>query len=58
MSINLTEHFRGNSIYAQYPMTDSSVTKDIIKTLKRSHNFSYDRPSRAQVRVDLTSVCL
>jgi hypothetical protein len=52
------EHFTGNSIYAHYPMTIPSVTKDIMTTLKRSHNFSYERPSRAQVRLDLTSVCL
>lgn len=49
-------HFKGDSIYAHYPMTIPSVTKDILTDLKRASHFSYDRPARIAPSLNLFSV--
>ena len=48
-------HFKGDSIYAHYPMTIPSATADIMKDLKRAHTFSYERPAKIKPRVNLVS---
>jgi hypothetical protein len=50
------QHFKGDSIYAHYPMTIPSATRDILISLKRERCFSYDKPARMAPRVNLTSV--
>lgn len=48
-------HFKGDSVYAHFPMTTPSVTKDILTDLKRASHFSYDRPARIPEKVNLVS---
>lgn len=39
-------HFKGNSVYAHYPMVIPSETLKIQKDLKRDHLFDWSRPKR------------
>ncbi|KAI1372552.1 linoleate diol synthase [Hypoxylon crocopeplum] len=48
-------HFKGDSVYAHYPMVVPSETKMVLTNLGRVQNFSYDRPSFIPRRVDITS---
>jgi len=50
------DHFKGDSIYAHYPMTIPKATKEILIDLKRAEHFSYDRPTKIAPRVNLVSV--
>jgi hypothetical protein len=48
-------HFKGDSVYAHYPMVIPSENKKILRNLKRDHLFSFDRPAFTSPRVDITS---
>ncbi|KAI9697077.1 MAG: hypothetical protein M1836_005039 [Candelina mexicana] len=48
-------HFKGNSVYAHYPMTIPSENKKILTNLGRASHYSWDRPARIAPRVNLTS---
>lgn len=48
-------HFKGDSVYAHYPMVVPSETKMILTNLGRVQNFSYDRPSLIPSRINITS---
>ena len=48
-------HFKGNSIYAHYPMTVPDENKKIMKDLGREKDYSWDKPQRISPRVDFTS---
>ncbi|KAI2618256.1 linoleate diol synthase [Hypomontagnella submonticulosa] len=48
-------HFKGNSVYAHYPMVVPSETKMILKSLGRGHQFNYDRPTFIPARVNITT---
>ena len=47
--------FKPDSIYAHYPMTIPSENRNIMKTLGREQDYSYDPPSFTPSRVDLVS---
>ncbi|KAL7623519.1 hypothetical protein AAE478_007202 [Parahypoxylon ruwenzoriense] len=48
-------HFKGDSVYAHYPMCVPSETKKILTNLGRAHHFTYDRPSFIPKRVEITT---
>ncbi|KAI1104345.1 linoleate diol synthase [Jackrogersella minutella] len=48
-------HFKGDSVYAHYPMVVPSETKMVLTDLGRVQNFSYDRPSFISPHVKITT---
>ncbi|KAI2778552.1 heme peroxidase [Daldinia loculata] len=48
-------HFRGDSVYAHYPMVVPSETKMILTNLGRVQHFNYDRPSFIPPPVNITT---
>ncbi|KAI1800009.1 heme peroxidase [Daldinia bambusicola] len=48
-------HFRGDSVYAHYPMVVPSETKMILTNLGRAQHFNYDRPSFIPPPVSVTA---
>ncbi|KEY73451.1 hypothetical protein S7711_07480 [Stachybotrys chartarum IBT 7711] len=48
-------HFKPDSVYAHYPMVIPSENRKILDNLKRSHLFSFDRPTYIKPRVNITS---
>ncbi|KAI8964322.1 linoleate diol synthase [Daldinia sp. FL1419] len=46
-------HFKGDSVYAHYPMVVPSETKMILTNLGRVQHFNYDRPSFVPPRVNI-----
>ncbi|MCJ1272406.1 hypothetical protein MMC21_000192 [Puttea exsequens] len=48
-------HFKSNSIYAHYPMTIPDENRKIMRSLGREDQYTWDRPARIPLRVDLTS---
>ncbi|KAK7937986.1 heme peroxidase [Apiospora aurea] len=48
-------HFKGDSVYAHYPMCVPSETKKILTNLGRVNDFSFDRPSFIPPRVNITT---
>ncbi|KAL9103552.1 MAG: hypothetical protein Q9163_001430 [Psora crenata] len=48
-------HFKGNSIYAHYPMTVPSENRKIMKDLGREDHYTWDKPARSPPRVNFTS---
>ncbi|KAI1455626.1 linoleate diol synthase [Annulohypoxylon moriforme] len=48
-------HFKGDSVYAHYPMVVPSETKKILTDLGRVQNFKYDRPSSIPTNVNVTT---
>ncbi|KAI2464196.1 linoleate diol synthase [Annulohypoxylon bovei var. microspora] len=48
-------HFKGDSVYAHYPMVVPSETKKILTDLGRVQNFNYDRPSSKPTHVNITT---
>ncbi|KAG8162580.1 hypothetical protein KVR01_008345 [Diaporthe batatas] len=54
------DHFKQNSVYAHYPMVIPSENRRILKSLKRDHLFTWDRPAHApadSVEVDSSDGC-
>ncbi|KAI1474429.1 heme peroxidase [Daldinia eschscholtzii] len=48
-------HFRGDSVYAHYPMVVPSETKMILTNLGRAEHFNYDRPSFIPPPISVTT---
>ncbi|KAJ5338320.1 hypothetical protein N7452_005048 [Penicillium brevicompactum] len=48
-------HYKPDSIYAHYPMTIPSENRNIMKDLGREQDYSYDRPTFMEPRVNLAS---
>lgn len=48
-------HFKGDSVYAHYPMITPAENKKILTNLNRADKFSFDRPKFQAPRVDITS---
>jgi len=48
-------HFKGNSIYAHMPMTIPSENRNIMRSLGREGDYSWDKPARIPARVNFTS---
>ena len=48
-------HFKGNSIYAHYPMTVPEENRKIMRDLGREDHYSYDRPHRTPERINFFS---
>lgn len=48
-------HFKGDSVYAHYPMVIPSENKKILTDLGRVHRFSFDRPRFQNPRTNITS---
>jgi hypothetical protein len=48
-------HFKGDSVYAHYPMVIPSENRKILQNLGRAERFSFDRPTFQAPRVDITS---
>lgn len=48
-------HFKGDSVYAHYPMAIPSENRKILTKLGRVDKFSFDRPTFQHPRVDITS---
>ncbi|KAJ5792985.1 uncharacterized protein N7503_008963 [Penicillium pulvis] len=48
-------YYKPDSIYAHYPMTIPSENRNIMKTLGRENDYSYDAPAYIPPRVNLTS---
>ncbi|CAG8008328.1 unnamed protein product [Penicillium salamii] len=48
-------HYKTDSIYAHYPMTIPSENREIMKDLGREQDYSYDRPTFIEPRVNLAS---
>ncbi|KAK8076499.1 hypothetical protein PG994_003771 [Apiospora phragmitis] len=48
-------HFKGDSVYAHYPMCVPSETKKILTNLGRVNDFSFERPSFIPPRVSITT---
>ena len=48
-------HFKGNSIYAHYPMTVPDENRKIMKDLGREDDYSWERPQRHAERTNFTS---
>ena len=48
-------HFKGNSVYAHYPMVIPAENHKILTDLKRAHLFDWSRPSFTAPRVSITS---
>ncbi|PGH07589.1 hypothetical protein AJ80_07978 [Polytolypa hystricis UAMH7299] len=51
----LPTYFKGDSIYAHYPMTVPSVNQKIFAGLGRESHFSYDKPTFIPPRINLSS---
>lgn len=53
------DHFKQNSVYAHYPMVIPSENRRILKSLKRDHLFTWDRPAHtpASLEVDSSDGC-
>ena len=51
----LPDHFKGDSVYAHYPMVIPSENKKILTNLKRAERFSFDRPSFKGNRIEISS---
>ncbi|KAI0155372.1 linoleate diol synthase [Hypoxylon sp. FL1284] len=48
-------HFKGDSVYAHYPMVVPSETKMILTNLGRVHDFSFERPSFTPPQANLAT---
>jgi hypothetical protein len=48
-------HFKGNSVYAHYPMVIPSENRKILTDLNRVDLFDFDRPKAIPSRVNITS---
>ncbi|TDZ29567.1 Linoleate 10R-lipoxygenase [Colletotrichum spinosum] len=48
-------HFKGNSVYAHYPMVIPSENRQILTDLGRVDQFDFSRPTKIPPRVDITS---
>ncbi|KAJ0342957.1 hypothetical protein KNSL1_010473 [Colletotrichum chrysophilum] len=48
-------HFKGNSVYAHYPMVTSAETKKILTDLGRHDQFDYQKPQRYKTPKDYTT---
>ncbi|KAJ5748816.1 uncharacterized protein N7511_010512 [Penicillium nucicola] len=48
-------HYKPDSIYAHYPMTIPSENRNIMKNLGREQDYSYDKPTFIEPRVNLVS---
>ncbi|KAI0847017.1 heme peroxidase [Daldinia vernicosa] len=48
-------HFKGDSVYAHYPMVVPSETKMILTNLGRVQHFNYDRPSFVPPPINITT---
>lgn len=48
-------HFKGNSVYAHYPMVIPPENRKILADLKRAHLFDWSRPTLTPPRVNITS---
>lgn len=48
-------HFKGDSVYAHYPMVIPSENRKILTDLKRAHMFDFSRPTFTPPRVNITS---
>ncbi|OIW26965.1 heme peroxidase [Coniochaeta ligniaria NRRL 30616] len=48
-------HFKGNSVYAHYPMVIPSENHKILTDLKRVNVFDFSRPTFTSPRVNITS---
>ena len=48
-------HFKGDSVYAHYPMVTPDENRRILTNLGRVDRFSFDRPKFQTPRVDITS---
>ena len=48
-------HFKGDSVYAHYPMVIPPENRKILTNLKRVDKFSFDRPGRRSAQVYVTS---
>lgn len=49
------DHFKGNSVYAHYPMVTPDENKRILVSLKRDHLFDFERPAFKGTRTSVTS---
>ena len=49
------QHFKGNSIYAHYPMCTPDENKIIMTDLKRADRFDFTRPTFQSPRINITS---
>ncbi|KAK7432233.1 hypothetical protein QQZ08_001178 [Neonectria magnoliae] len=48
-------HFKGNSVYAHYPMVTPDENRKILTDLRRVDRFDFDRPGFCAPRIDVTS---
>lgn len=48
-------HYKPDSIYAHYPMTTPAENRNIMKNLGREQDYSYERPTFIEPRVNLAS---
>lgn len=49
------DHFKQNSVYAHYPMVIPAENSRILKSLKRDHLFTWERPTYSAARVEVDS---
>jgi hypothetical protein len=49
------DHFKQNSVYAHYPMVIPAENHRILKSLKRDHLFTWDRPVHNPASVEIES---
>lgn len=49
------QHFKGNSVYAHYPMVTPPETRQILTNLGRADRFDYSRPKFSAPRINITS---
>ncbi|KAH6966960.1 heme peroxidase [Fusarium venenatum] len=47
------QHFKGNSVYAHYPMVIPSENKKILTDLKRADRFDFGRPAPTATRINI-----
>ncbi|KAF4459201.1 prostaglandin-endoperoxide synthase 1 [Fusarium albosuccineum] len=47
------QHFKGNSVYAHYPMVIPDENRKILTNLKRVDRFDFDRPAFTATRVNI-----
>ncbi|KAM5345930.1 hypothetical protein ACJ41O_011791 [Fusarium nematophilum] len=47
------QHFKGNSVYAHYPMVTPDENRKILTNINRVDRFDFDRPSFAAPRVNI-----
>ncbi|KAM0345970.1 hypothetical protein ACHAPU_006024 [Fusarium lateritium] len=47
------QHFKGNSVYAHYPMVIPDENHKILTNLKRVDRFSFDRPAPTATRINI-----